>query len=291
MRSRWPARAHPNYLPFVTGSSRVLLRSVVGEVGVEPTRRLRGTTGKTPRARHTCLTGGTVQVRSDTVLQEVAVSSVSGLLPSYSRHLLAYRSRATHKTYTAAVRSLLRWAGDGFQIDDVTRAVMREFIAARASEVSATTVNIEFRALRQFFKWAVDEGEIASSPMDRLPYPRTPSMPPNVFTHREISALLRACAGRRYVDLRDLAMVRLLIDTGMRRSELAYLLVEDVMLDEGYVRVVQRDNAGRGPSHDPGAPVRVGGSLRRNPRRNRRGPHVREPGLRPARPPPRPGPR
>jgi len=219
------------------------------------------------------------------------VSSVSGLLPSYSRHLLAYRSRATHKTYTAAVRSLLRWAGEGFQIDDVTRAVMREFIAARASEVSATTVNIEFRALRQFFKWAVDEGEIASSPMDRLPYPRTPSMPPNVFTHREISALLRACAGRRYVDLRDLAMVRLLIDTGMRRSELAYLLVEDVMLDEGYVRVVQRDNAGRGPSHDPGAPVRVGGSLRRNPRRNRRGPHVREPGLRPARPPPRPGPR
>ena len=136
--------------------------------------------------------------------------------------------------------SFLRWAGDCFQIDDVTRAVMREFIAARASEVSATTVNIEFRALRQFFKWAMDEGEIASSPMERLPYPRTPSTPPNVFTHREISARLRACAGRRHIDLRDAALVRLLIDTGMRRSELAYLLVEDVMLDEGYLRVLAR---------------------------------------------------
>lgn len=44
--------------------------------------------------------------------------------------------------------------------------------------------------------------------------------------------MVRACAGRRYVDVRDVAELRLLLDTGMRLSEFALLRPSDMHLDK-----------------------------------------------------------
>ena len=176
------------------------------------------------------------------------MSSLASILPSYGRDLLAGRSRATHKTYTAAVRVLARWLDEhvaSSNLADISRSVLREFFADRALVVKATTVSVEFRALRRFWAWCVDEGEISSSPMDRLPFPRVPCIPPNVYTDAEVRSLIRACAGRRYLDVRDMALLRLFLDTGMRRSELAYLRLSDVLLDQGAVTVMGKGGRGR----------------------------------------------
>ena len=52
-----------------------------------------------------------------------------------------------------------------------------------------------------------------------------------MLTRDEITALLAACDGDAFEDLRDAAMIRLFIDTGLRRTELAGLQLEDVDLD------------------------------------------------------------
>lgn len=51
-------------------------------------------------------------------------------------------------------------------------------------------------------------------------------------------ALLRACEGRAFADRRDTAMVRLLLDSGARRSEIAALTVDAVDLREKVATVV-----------------------------------------------------
>lgn len=163
--------------------------------------------------------------------------TLDSILPSYGRDLLATKSRATHKTYTSAVRTLARHVGDG-PLTGITRFDMREFFATRGQEVKATTVSVEFRALRRFWAWCVDEGEIAQNPMDRLPFPRVVVTPPEVYSEAQIRALVRACEGKRYLDVRDMALLRVFLDTGMRRSELAYLTLGDVDLDAQTLSVV-----------------------------------------------------
>ena len=47
----------------------------------------------------------------------------------------------------------------------------------------------------------------------------------------DLRALLNTCAGTDYEDRRDSAIIRLFLDTGMRRGELAGLRVDDVNFD------------------------------------------------------------
>jgi site-specific recombinase XerD len=68
--------------------------------------------------------------------------------------------------------------------------------------------------------------------------PRIPEAPPAMLDEAALRRLLKACEGREFVERRDMALVRLLIDTGCRRQELADMTVADLDLD-GQVVTVQ----------------------------------------------------
>lgn len=74
--------------------------------------------------------------------------------------------------------------------------------------------------------------------MAKLKPPIVPEEPPAILTDDEIRRLLSACAGQAFADRRDLAILRLLLDTGMRRAELAALKVADVDLTDATALVV-----------------------------------------------------
>lgn len=58
--------------------------------------------------------------------------------------------------------------------------------------------------------------------------PHIPDDPPPVLTQEELERLIKACQGTEFEARRDMAMVRLFLDTGARRAELAGLQVQDV---------------------------------------------------------------
>ena len=97
---------------------------------------------------------------------------------------------------------------------------------------SAATASVRFRALQQFFTWCLDEEELDVSPMAKMRPPVVPERPVPVLSEDKARALLRACASSGFVPRRDKAIVRLFLDTGMRRSELAKLRVDEVDLDD-----------------------------------------------------------
>jgi site-specific recombinase XerD len=114
------------------------------------------------------------------------------------------------------------------EVRAIRRAHLEAFVADRLATVKAATISIQYRALQQFFRWAVSEEETPSSPMTKMRPPIVPEEPPAVLSSDQIGKLLRACQGQGFLARRDLAIVRLLLDTGMRRSELAGLKVGDV---------------------------------------------------------------
>ena len=78
--------------------------------------------------------------------------------------------------------------------------------------------------------------------------PAVPEAPPRVLNDEQLRRLLKACEGREFADRRDAAILRLLVDTGMRRAEIAGLRVEDVDFDHDVAVVLGK---GRRPRACP----------------------------------------
>jgi site-specific recombinase XerD len=90
-----------------------------------------------------------------------------------------------------------------------------------------STVDTYYRALRAFFNFAVREGLLAVSPCQRLKPPRVPKDQVQPFTPEQAQALVDA-AKQSAQPARDTALVLVLLDTGLRVSELCSLRVGDV---------------------------------------------------------------
>jgi site-specific recombinase XerD len=69
--------------------------------------------------------------------------------------------------------------------------------------------------------------------------------PGTALPNEDLRALLAACAGKVFEDKRDTAIVRLLVDTGMRRAELLGLRVIDIDFDQDVALVIGKGSKGR----------------------------------------------
>ena len=92
-----------------------------------------------------------------------------------------------------------------------------------------------FRVLRTFYRWLLSEGIIAANPMARLKAPRVPEQPLDPVPLETVTAMLKTCAGKGLLDLRDKALLLALIDTGARANELLSVNLADVDLSSGAI--------------------------------------------------------
>lgn len=171
-------------------------------------------------------------------------------IASFGRHLRAENlSPRTQETYTEAARQLARFLAERGMPQDVaimTREHIETFITNLLERWKPATANNRFRGLQSFFQWLVEEGEISESPMVRMKPPRVPENPPDVLRESELKALLSACEkDQGFEGRRDAAILRVFIDTGARRAEVAGLRWNpsesennDVDLDQRLLRVV-----------------------------------------------------
>ena len=157
------------------------------------------------------------------------------LRDSFRLHLDASRAAQTSRIYLAALDGLighLQTQGMPTGARGVKREHVESYFARRRNQVKPTSLSVEFRALQQFWKWAVEEDEVDRSPMERMQPPRVPETPVPVIPAADLRKLLKTAEGREYVDRRDTAILLILFDTGIRRGELAGLRVADVELRE-----------------------------------------------------------
>lgn len=88
-----------------------------------------------------------------------------------------------------------------------------------------------WRSLRSFFATVTEELD-QPSPMAKIKAPKVPLTDVKVATADDVTKMLRACSPwSTATNARDAAIISTLWSSGMRRSELARLTVEDVDLD------------------------------------------------------------
>jgi site-specific recombinase XerD len=168
---------------------------------------------------------------------------------SFARHLRASNlAPRTIRTYLEGVQRLADYLTARAMPTDLA-TIRREHVESWIADLLETgkpsSAANRFRSVQQFFKWAVDEGEIRESPMIRMRPPKIPEDPPAVLRQEDLKRILAACVGPRFEDRRDEAIVRLFIATGARLAEIAALrwtpdddATNDVDLDAAIIRVM-----------------------------------------------------
>ena len=104
-----------------------------------------------------------------------------------------------------------------------------------------STVQNYHKHLRRFFAWLVEEEVLAVSPMEKVKpvISRPDQIQP--FTREQVKSLILA-AERSRDRRRNVAIVTLLFDTGLRASESCGLWMRDVDLDQQHLRVLGKGN-------------------------------------------------
>ena len=163
-------------------------------------------------------------------------TTISDVVDDYQLSLHASgKSTNTREVYTLALRYLdayLASQGMPRHLAGIRREHIEAWLASlRDLGRAPATVSVYHRSLQPFWKWAIEEGFVTESPMRNVARPIVPEKPAPVLSDDQLRTLLRACEGRGFEDVRDMAIVRLLIDTGCRRGELAGLTTQDVTID------------------------------------------------------------
>jgi integrase/recombinase XerC len=156
---------------------------------------------------------------------------------------MKYRNLAvsTQRIYTNAVTRLATFLGEteaNPAPDAVKRRDIEAFVTARLAQVKPASVSADFRALQQFFKWLEGEEEIERNPILGMRGPLVPEQPVAVLEVEQLRALLDSVKSNDLVSRRDNAIIRLLVDTGGRLSEIADIKVDDVDFDMGVCHVL-----------------------------------------------------
>jgi site-specific recombinase XerD len=189
------------------------------------------------------------------VAQASSARNLLALNGSFRRTLRAEdKSERTVKSYTEAVRLFAKFLaerGHPPTVEAITRDDVRAFVTDQLERCKPLPALNRYRGLQAFFKWAAAEGELDASPMAGMNPPQIPDEPPPVLTDDELRRLLKACEGRDFTDRRDAAILRLFLDTGVRVSEAAGIMLPgDLDLDD---QVVVMLGKGRRPRAVPSA--------------------------------------
>lgn len=165
-----------------------------------------------------------------------------GLVRDFQRVLRTEnKSSKTIDIYSYAVRQYLLWADEVDRltsVEEVTRDHIRDFTGYMVETRSPGTAANRYGGVQQFFRFLVNEDVIERSPFEGTSPPYRPEVPVDVLSLEQLKALLDQAGGKDVVDKRDTAIIRLMVDTGGRLSEIAELKLTDVDLDQDLVYVI-----------------------------------------------------
>jgi integrase/recombinase XerD len=144
-------------------------------------------------------------------------------------------SPRTIKNYTKQIDYLLRFLQEEkrtVHIEDVTSKDIKEFLV-KMSKLgrSANYVNDLLKAYKVFFRYAFEEGYAEENLTKKVKNAKKPKVIIRTFTERELKKMSNFYQGHDYLTIRNKVIMMMLIDTGIRLSELTGMTEEQIKFD------------------------------------------------------------
>ena len=156
-------------------------------------------------------------------------------------------SPMTVRGYQSDLQLFLRWYA--FRALEKLSAVevmnYRRHLAGEGG-LKPASINRKLEALRRLCRWAHREGKLPSNPAAEVKLARTVrDLRPVGLSELEVTALLRAAGQSQHgLSKRNYALMQILLQAGLRVSEVAALRIDDVVLRERAGSVTVRQGQG-----------------------------------------------
>jgi len=159
------------------------------------------------------------------------------------------KSPKTMTWYTEMITGFTRFlTGTGRRpvLSEFDITIVREFIIYEQERgMSPFTVQGKVRALKAFASWLFNEGYTTDHVLYNLKMPKAPQNLIEPLTAVEIDQLVKYQNPLTSLGCRNTAILVLLLDTGIRVSELCGLRFEDVHIEGGYLKVMGKGSKER----------------------------------------------
>jgi integrase/recombinase XerD len=131
-------------------------------------------------------------------------------------------------------------------VSKVTTEQLTSYLAERKrGGLAAASLKLIVVALKIFFRFLKARHRIEHDPADVLVLPRVERYLPETLNEAEIERLLQVDLQRRPFPKRDAAMLELLYSSGLRISELTGARLEQINLEDRFIRVTGKGNKTR----------------------------------------------
>jgi integrase/recombinase XerD len=147
-------------------------------------------------------------------------------------------SENTRKAYASDLRLFgLFVAARCACLNDVTRRDVLDFLHHdKERGACPSTLSRRLVSIKVLFRFMHREGLLARNVTEVMEAPKLWKVLPEALSIREVDRLLQVSPGTEPLQVRDRALLELFYATGMRVSELAGLMLENVRAEEGFVR-------------------------------------------------------
>ena len=177
--------------------------------------------------------------------------TIAESISSYKRYLLTERRLAegTVKNYTTDLESLAAWLSES-GVTDVTEISARDIRSWQMANMDAGTgdgtMKRKLSSVRSWFRYMRRNKWIDRDVMAKITAPKTPKHLPVFFKESETERIYEAAMfPEGYEGERDKMILRMLYETGMRRSELAGLKPEAIDFSAKNIKVLGKGNKER----------------------------------------------
>lgn len=156
----------------------------------------------------------------------------------------------THRAYKADLSNFLLHAGPGRSIASISKEDLRSYIKAlRDQHFQESSIKRKLSTVKLLFRWLISEELLASNPFDTLNERiRLPRRLPRALDSGDFNKLHKAITpkdNRGYDETLKYSTVQLLLETGVRVSELCSISLDDLSIANRSVRVHGKGNRQR----------------------------------------------
>ena len=159
------------------------------------------------------------------------------------------KSKKTSSWYTEMLNGFINFLsliGRKLVLDEFNVSIVREFIIhEQERKLSPFTIQGKVRTLKVFASWLFSEGYTTYHILCNLKMPKAPKNLIEPLTDAEINQLLKFQNPLTSLGCRNIAILVLLLDIGLRVGELCRLRFNDVHIEEGYLKVMGKGSKER----------------------------------------------
>ena len=158
------------------------------------------------------------------------------------------KSNSTVVAYSKDIEQLLNYLSEELHVTDI-KAVTIDHLNSYKKKLEPNytpkSISRKINSTRTFFTFLIDQGIISQSPADQLAHPKFEVKKPRVLSEMEYRVLRDISRS----DVRLYSIVELLLQTGIRISELASLRLDDIRTSkDGKIRYLYIKEQGTHPA-------------------------------------------